>query len=158
MTEESNIEDVAQSENNEVRSLTEEPPSTIEEAIGDADTAEGQARRAEEAHFGEVEADKVAEGEFTEAVKEFEGWLDSQLEDLEEEVEDLPPLPTTKEAEMGELCRVPSEGQFEECELLEDDDGDLIEFITEGDVNDTTEGGILEEIENEVLEITGGEN
>lgn len=161
MFEESNIEDVEQDENNdEVTSLTAEPPETLEEAgfegfgIGDADTAEGQARRAEEAHFEEVreDSDKVEEGFLGEEVKE-----------LQEEVEDLDDLPTPSEAELGELCRVPSEGQFQFCELVDDDSSELIGFLEEeesdeNDVGDITEGvSILEEIESEFDSLTGGE-
>ena len=113
MFENSNIEDVAQSENNEADvSLTAKPPETLEEAIGDADTAEGQARRAEEAFF--------------------EGRSDNPLSQLAEDVEDLPPLPSAKEAKLGELCRVPK-GQFDECELIEEGTGDLIGFLTGGE-------------------------
>jgi hypothetical protein len=146
MTDEANIEDVEQSENNEVRSLTEEPPSSLEEAgfegfgIGDADTAEGQARRAEEAHFGEVEedTDKVAD----------------VISDLEEQVEDLPPLPTAEEAEMGELCRVPSEGQFQFCELVDNDTPTLIgafeEFDTPKGASDQEVREAVEAIEEDI--------
>ena len=73
MSEESNIEDVAQSETTEA--------NFEGYGIGDADTAEGQARRAEEAHLKEM------------------------MEDLHKKAEELPELPTEEEAEMGELCK-----------------------------------------------------
>lgn len=47
------------------------------------------------------------------------------------EVEDLEPLPTPEEAELGELCRVP-ETQFENCNLLSEEKGELVGFIAEG--------------------------
>ena len=46
----------------------------------------------------------VAQSEttFEEEFKEFKGWLEAQVEEAD-------PLPKEEEAEMGELCRVPSE-------------------------------------------------
>jgi len=52
----------------------------------------------------EANIEDVAQSEttFEEEFKEFKGWLEAQ-------VEELPPLPSEEEAEMGELCRVSSE-------------------------------------------------
>jgi hypothetical protein len=98
MNDESNIEDVEQ-----------DVKTDFEPQIGDLDTAEGQARRAEEAHLEEMwETDNPAEG-----------------------LEDLPPA---DEAQLGELCRTPEGGQFEGCSLLGGKSGDLIEAITGGDI------------------------
>lgn len=124
MFEDSNVEDVEQSENNEVR--------FEEYGIGDADTAEGQARRAEEA------------------------FLEEEINELQEEVEDLEPLPTPSEAELGELCRVPSEGQFQFCELVDEDSPELIGFLEEEE-DDDEDLSILEEIESEFEDLTEGE-
>lgn len=65
--------------------------------------------------------------------------IQKQIEDLAEQVEDLPPLPTAEEAEFGELHR---RGQFDQCELVDDEAGGLIEFITEGDDSDKVAGGV----------------
>jgi hypothetical protein len=42
--------------------------------------------------------------------------IEAEIQDLAESVEELPPLPTEEEAEMGELCR---KSQFGHCDLLE---------------------------------------
>lgn len=101
MTEHNHSEAVEQIETNEVRSLTAEPPETLEEAGFDIE---------------EEGTDKVAE----------------EIEPLEKQVEDLPPLPTAKEAEFGELHR-PRRGQFEGCKLVDEGSSDLIGFI-KGDI------------------------
>jgi hypothetical protein len=62
MSEGNNVEDVASKQNHEVRFEGH--------GIGDADTAEGQARRAEEAADFEPPEDPI---------EEFEGWLEGQL-------------------------------------------------------------------------------
>ena len=61
--------------------------------------------------------------------------LEAMLQDLEEEVEAMPPLPKEENAELGGLCR-PRRGQFEGCQLLEEGDSDLIGFLIE-EPNDT---------------------
>jgi hypothetical protein len=128
MTDEANIEDVASTANDFSEATSEEvqraafeesdtPTSLMagveDHGIGDADTVKGQARRAEEVHLEEMreDSDKV------------EGWDTPEVEDLE-------PLPTPSEAELGELCRVP-ETQFEELELVDNDTPALIGVLEE---------------------------
>lgn len=146
MNDEANIEDVEQSETNEERysdtSLTAEPPESLEAMgfdIGDADTAEGQARRAEEAHFEEVRgnSDKVGEGDSE----------DSILEQIEAEVEDLDPLPTPEEAQLGELCRTTEGGQFEGLSLVDDQTSDLIGVLEEETPKGATDQEVREAVE-----------
>jgi len=108
MSYEGNIEDVEQFETNEVRFEGY--------GIRDADTAEGQARRAEEAHFEEVSRE-------------------------------------TDKGPLGGLDRVPSEGQFQFCELVDTDSGDLIGFITEGD---TPKGATDQEVREAIEAVEGG--
>jgi hypothetical protein len=59
MSEESNIEDVAPTANDFSEATSEEVQREAfgEPHIGDVDTAEGQARRAEEAHLKEIKGD-----------------------------------------------------------------------------------------------------
>jgi len=151
MSEESNVEDVAQSENTEeVRSLTEEPPETLEEAefnIGDVDTAEGQARRAEEAADLEPPEENSDKGVEADPIED-------QIADLKETVEDLPPLPTEEEAEMGQLFRTTPKTQFGNCELVDNDTPDLIGVLEEEEPKGVTD----EEVRQAVLEVEGGEN
>lgn len=137
MNDEANIEDVEQSETNEVRSLTEEPPESLEEAgfdeekwgISDADTDKG------------VEEDPIET-------------LEEGIRKLEETVEELPPLPTVEEAELGELARKVPKTQFGSCELVDNDTPDLIGVLEEEEPKGATD----EEVRQAVLEIEGGEN
>jgi hypothetical protein len=61
------------------------------------------------------------------------GDIEAEFEELEEQVEDLPALPTEEEAELGELCRVPKAPQFQGCTLIDEETPEMVEAF-EGDI------------------------
>jgi hypothetical protein len=72
----------------------------------------------------DVEQSETDEADFDKAVEEFSQWLNEQIEDL-------PDLPTADEAQLGELCKTPTT-QFDQCKLVDEGTGDLIEALEEG--------------------------
>lgn len=64
---------------------------------------------------------------FGDNTEKVDGW--TQLQDLEDDLEELP---TEEEADLGELCR-PKKGQFEGCDLVDDQTADLLGSIKGGD-------------------------
>jgi hypothetical protein len=56
--------------------------------------------------------------------------VETLIEELEADVEDMEPLPTPSEADLGELCRTEGSIQFEGCSLLEGVDGEAIEEVS----------------------------
>lgn len=86
--------------------------TAFEPHIGDADTAEGQARRAEEAFIDQLEEDDES---MTETYNP-----DEELWSTEELADELPELPTPEEAELGELCQYPEVDLTEEPPTFEE--------------------------------------
>lgn len=82
------------------------------------------------------------------------GDIEAEFKELSEMAEDLPPLPTEEEAELGELCRV-RRTQFDDCELVDDETPDLIGAITEGDGRSEATD---EEVRRAVESFEGGDN
>jgi len=67
---------------------------------------------------------------------------------LEAKVADLDPLPTPSEAELGELCRTPSGGQFDQCELVDNTTANLIgAILREDEIPEASDEDVREAIE-----------
>jgi len=79
---------------------------------------------------------------------------EGNIEDVEqrESIEANPEGVDTDKVRLGELCGVPSEGQFANCELVDDDTADLIGFITEGD---TSKEATDQEVREAIREVEG---
>jgi SMC interacting uncharacterized protein involved in chromosome segregation len=85
--------------------------------------------------------------------------FDSMVAELRDDVEEMDPLPTPDEAELGELCRQRGV-QFKDCELVNDETKSLVSHldkVAEQEDEEDDEGSILEDIEAE-FEGLGGEN
>lgn len=54
--------------------------------------------------------------------------IKEQFEELKGEVEELPPLPSEEEAEMGELCRVQSEGEDFDHPVFDSKEEEVIDW------------------------------
>lgn len=112
----------------------------------------------------------MSETTHSEAVEQSGNPIEELADWLDEQVEDLPDLPTPDEAELGQLYKVP-EGQFTNCQLVDDTTKVAIDYLEEDELPspegatdeevrravEAEERTILEQIEFEFSNLTEGE-